>query len=425
MLTQFLNSHTYIKYIRLQWVDYSGVIHCRLVTASKAARMTLDTTPYKVPVNSLIIPISTSPGCDASPPQVWELHPEWDTLRVCAYTSAHAMVMCSLTQSGSDAPFSMCPRKLLDRVSKEAMAKGLEVQIGFELETVLLDESLQVPGTLDRIEGFSMSAGIRGHNLPIVEEIIDALEASDVSLHHVHTEATDQLEFSLEPMPPIEAVDALVYAQEAIRAIAIRHNRKATLTPKPFLSRFPTNGLHLHISVAPEYKADHFLAGILGNLKALCAFGLPSYDSYHRVEDDGTGRWVGWGTENRDLPLRGIGPGHWEFRPADATANFYICVAALLSCALSGVITERPLSWKDCRVFPETLTSSELESYGISENLPSSLLESINHLKANRELRKQLHDALVDKYVKVKDKEIELFSKMTDEERRRKFLAFF
>ncbi|KAI1127282.1 protein fluG [Nemania abortiva] len=378
MLQQFLKSHTDIKYIRLQWVDYSGVIHCRLITAAKALRMTLDTKPYKVPVNSLVIPLSTAPGCDASPPQVWELHPKWESLRICAYASGHAM---------------------------QVRGHGLGVQIGFELETVLLDDSLQIPKTLDRIEGFSMSAGIRGSNLPLVEEIIDALEAADVPLHHMHTEATDQLEFSLEPMSPMAAVDALVYAQEAIRTIAIRYNRKATLTPKPLLSRYPTNGLHMHISVTPQDKADHFLAGILGQLRVLCAFGLPSYDSYHRVEDDGTGRWVGWGTENRDLPLRAVGPGHWEFRPADSTANFYICHAAVLAAALSGVMTERPLIWKDCPVFPETLTGSELAGYGISENLPSSMLESINLLKSSYELKDKLGEALVDKCMESRSKD--------------------
>lgn len=65
------------------------------------------------------------------------------------------------------------------------------------------------------------------------------------------------------------------------------------MTPKPFLERTPTNGLHMHVSVFSESDGDSFLAGVLAKLGVLSPFGLPSYDSYHRVDDDGTGRWVG------------------------------------------------------------------------------------------------------------------------------------
>lgn len=113
---QFLREHSEVKFIRLQWVDYSGVFHCRLVTAAKCMRMSNSTRAYKVPVNAMCVPLSTAPSCDVSPPQVWELCPDWNTLRICGFTPAHAFVMCFLTRTGAADPFAMCPRHILTNV---------------------------------------------------------------------------------------------------------------------------------------------------------------------------------------------------------------------------------------------------------------------------------------------------------------------
>jgi len=117
---------------------------------------------------------------------------------------------------------------------------------------------------------------------------------------------------------------------------------------------------------------------MLTKLRVLCAFGLQSYDSYHRVEDDSTSRWVGWGTENRDLPFRGIDPAHWELRIADTTANFYLFLAVAVAAGSAGLREKTLLTWKDCRLFPDNFTEEERRSYDIVENLPFSFGEAMN-----------------------------------------------
>jgi glutamine synthetase len=64
-------------------------------------------------------------------------------------------------------------------------------------------------------------------------------------------------------------------------------------------------------------------------MAALCAFGMPNFDSYVCVAHDKAGVWIGFGTENRDLPVRKITDEHREFRFADCTANFYLFMAAV------------------------------------------------------------------------------------------------
>lgn len=449
MLEKFLQDHGQVRFVRLQWVDYSGILHTRLLSRAKALRLYRNpSSTYRVPVNALITPVSTSPACDASPAQVWEVHPDWESVRLCGYAQAHAFVMCFLNRrAGADTDaaglgeaFAMCPRHLLHKTLRKFGEEhdGATLLIGFELEFVLLDEKNQVPQSIDRIEGFSMNAGLRGDNLVIVEAIFDALEAADVEVHHLHTETSDQLELALEPLEPTAAVDALMYTQECIRSIAIRHNRRATLAPRPFLARHPANGLHTHISAVfpslttateTEERFDHFVAGIMGRLRSLCIFGLSNYDSYHRVRDDGTGRLVGWGTENRDLPLRKISAGHWELRPADVTANFYLLLSVVVAAGSAGVCNKAVLSptWRDCRALnPSELGDGELAArYGITENLPFSLAEALGIARQEPELAKWVGPDFISKYFEIKEKEVMVFGGMTDEERRCKFLVYF
>jgi glutamine synthetase len=83
------------------------------------------------------------------------------------------------------------------------------------------------------------------------------------------------------------------------------------MTPKPLLDG-PTNGIHLHMSVDKLARShtDNFLAGILSHMRSLCAFRMANFDGYVRTTKDAAGAWVGFGTENRDLPVRKISEQH-------------------------------------------------------------------------------------------------------------------
>jgi glutamine synthetase len=223
----------------------------------------------------------------------------------------------------------------------------------------------------------------------------------------------------------MESIDQLLLAQEAIRSVAVAHNMQATMFPTP-TSSSPKNGCNMHLSLDPIPKnPDSFIAGILENIKALCALGMPSYDSYIRVTDDGAGCFIGWGTENRDLPIRRISDNHWDFRFCDATANPYLFLAALLSAGLHGMENETPLTSKDCMVLQEQLTSERLAEYGISERMPNHLRNTIDALKENDILKHSLGKALLTEYIRVKEIELKEFQGTTDAERRPRYLLFF
>lgn len=301
-----------------------------------------------------------------------------------------------------------------------------KVLAGFEIEVMLLDQDCQPLNDIDRLNSYQTTAGLRGEKLDIVEEILESFKASSIKVHHFHTETHDQIEFALSPESLLDAVDSLVLAQETIRTIFVRHNIKATMTPKPLLEG-PTNGIHLHMSVdklAPPHT-DNFLAGVLTHMHPLCAFGMANFDSYVRTTTDAAGKWVGYGTENRDLPVRKITEQHWEFRMADGTSNPYLFTGAVLLAGICGLSQKLTLTWEDCHVFPHSLDQGGRAIYQLDKRMPSSLQEALESLKTDDSIKTWIPRDMLNSYIAVKEKDVEAFQKMTDDQRRLRFLEFF
>lgn len=428
-LEDFLQLNRSIKYIRLQWIDYSGVLRARFVPIARCLRIASGSENICLAQNSMLIPISTAPRIFSLSDyhETWFLRPDWSSLRPCGFRDGHAAVMSFVDQKDAETRFDKCPRMLLvqalERLEKEW---GTNVLIGFEIEFVLLDGSNNVIEPVDRLNGYSRTAGLRAETLDLVEEIVQALEQSSIKIHHFHAEVQDQLEIALSPEPALEAVDSLVLAQEAIRAICVRRNLKATMTPKPTLTG-PTSGLHLHLSLnkLERVSADNFIAGVLNHMGSLCAFGMANYDGYVRSASDATGTWIGFGTDNRDLPVRKIGDTHWEFRMMDGTANPYLFTAAVLLAGLDGLGKKTELVWKDCKIFPHLLDERMRVEYGMDKGMPVTLNEALDCLKRDVAVKTWIAEDLLKWFISVKDKEVEVFGKMTDEQRRRRFLEYF
>ncbi|KID82390.1 Glutamine synthetase [Metarhizium guizhouense ARSEF 977] len=432
-LKEFLLVNKSIKYIRLQWIDYSGVLRARFVPVARCLRIANGSETIRLAQNSIIIPISTAPRIFSLSDyhETWLLRPDWSSLRVCGFQTGHAVAMSFIDQKDAKTRLDKCPRMLLvqalERLDKEW---GVKVLVGFEIEFVLLDGdgSNDVIKPLDRLNGYSRTAGLRAETLDLVEEIIDALEQSSISIHHFHAEVQDQLEIALTPEPALQAVDSLVLAQETIRAICVRRNLKATMTPKPTLAG-PSNGLHLHLSLVDvnveRVSADHFIAGVLDHMGSLCAFGMANYDGYARSVGDAAGAWIGFGTDNRDLPVRKISDWHWEFRMMDGTANPYLFAAAVLLAALDGLAKKTELVWKDCKLFPHLMNEKMRVEYRINNSMPVTFREALDCLKKDAVVNAWIAKDLLEWYISVKEKEVEVFGEMTDEQRRLRFLEYF
>jgi glutamine synthetase len=154
--------------------------------------------------------------------------------------------------------------------------------------------------------------------------------------------------------------------------------------------------------VVDKYEAP-FLAGVLEHLPAMFAFTLPLEESYARVS---AGIWAGgeyvcWGSQNKEVPLRKCGPGHFELKTIDGVGNSYLSMAALLAAGLHGLRQDLKLELKDCTGDPTGIGEEERLKLGITTKLPDTLEKAIKALDRDKVLRRALGYAAVDDYLAV------------------------
>jgi glutamine synthetase len=180
---------------------------------------------------------------------------------------------------------------------------------------------------------------------------------------------------------------------------------------------------------------EFFVGGVLNHLRALCAFTLPDESSYERVVDDewSGGKWVAWGTQNREVPLRRVGNGRWELRCLDGLANMYFAISGIIAAGLLGLqkpqtgteggqdgAGEDATRWKetDLQVNPSRLDDAERARFGVTQRMPRSFEESVQALREDGELRGVLVEEVVEGYLKMKQVEQGILGRMEEGERR-------
>lgn len=152
----------------------------------------------------------------------------------------------------------------------------------------------------------------------------------------------------------------------------------------------------------------------MARLPALCAIRMPIEQVYKCVLPTDTALWVIWGTENRDCPVRKIGPGYWKLRAIDGTANMYWTLATYLASGFLGISMGMALTMQECRGFLPRMSDKEREDLGIRKPLPRSISESLRSCKAERDtLGSMLEHEILDFYFLAKREEMKQFANMT------------
>lgn len=418
------------KFLRIYWNDMTATPRMRSVPMRRIISMirngeelSFGVTKASMGLNQLDIP-----AAGISPSGEYRLHPDLDTLRPGPRKGQ--LVARGDFKEKDGSPVALCPRTLLKRTLDFAKGKGLTFTLGFEIELILMRRKDGDFETLDT-DGHAWSVGrAMEHDatIEVIEPAIAALDDAGVYIDIMHPEsAPGQYEIVLPKAPALEAVDTLLYARDVISAAATAKGYRMTLHPKPFPMAGGT-GAHVHISIASPWGDsgarvyESFYAGVLAHLRAISAFTYSSMASYERVAD-GTwsgGTYVAWGTQNRETPLRKVEGSHWELKCMDGIANPYLALSAILGAGTHGVVGERSLTWKDCGASaPFTLSEEQRESLGVSTRIPSNLTEALEALVKDREMVKVLGQELVERYVAVKEAEMDLLKGLADDERRR------
>jgi glutamine synthetase len=336
-------------------------------------------------------------------------------------------------------PSSTCSRGALERIEKKLADAGYEALVGHELEFFLvnndgsrLEDSPWVPygmtGLLERA-GF-------------VDDLLVAMNEASIQLEQFHSEyGRNQFEFSLPPVPPVEAADLVVLAKTIVGIVARSHDLRASFSPAPFPGDVG-NGAHQHFSLAKKGESlfsdgegphgittegGSAIAGIIAGLPDIQGFLTGSILSGSRLAP---GSWSGafacWGLENREASVRFLtgGPSNprganVEVKIVDPAANVYLASAAILALALEGIGNGASLP-AEVAGDPGRLSDAERTAAGIGV-LSADPVQIIDVLDGSQLARRLLGDDIVDITVAVRRYEQKTFAEATPEELAERF----
>ncbi len=441
----FLQKNATPDFVRVSWIDYTAKPRMRMIPFRRFDRLIRTGQPLDIGVTKAALGMLQNDVCitGVSGTGEYRLHPALESLKV-GPMPGHVNINGSFREKdGSGVP--LCPRTQLERAIRLAKMQKLSFLVGFEIEFVLLRRNDYSPA--EAAAAFTKS-GIRpprfetlandGHAWSasrfyadpaiarLLRDIVNDLAEAGIDVEQVHAEsAPGQFELILPAKPTMEAVDALLHARETIAHRATEAGLKFTLHPK-FNSEACGTASHVHLSLVGLEGKDidqdlyeSFYAGILGHLPALLAFTYSNPASYDRMVDNAWagGRWVAWGTQNRETPLRKIEGSHWELKCLDGLANPYMALASVLLAGLSGVLSSDELSWSDCVANPATLSTAARTSLGITRMLPASLGEALDALYKDVRLTGILGDEVTRRYGDVKRTEAAALGKMSEKSR--------
>ncbi|KAJ9607447.1 hypothetical protein H2200_008520 [Cladophialophora chaetospira] len=437
-LDAFTQANPNVKYIWVQYLDYTGTLRNRMVTLSQF-RKQLSTGKTAVCTSALTrLMQDDTLATGASATGQFLLLPDLSTLTLNkGIASPSATVQTWWMADSQQVPvtehYDRCPRWLLqsqcDALKQEF---NISMLMGFELEICFMRPVLNENKSdfaefepLHLVHSWANMTWQQLELLPVIEEIVDLLAEIDIHLPQFHSEgAPGQWEFPMPAFEPVKAVDVFIRAKEVIRNVAKKHGLKATCYPRPY-SFAPGSASHTHFSIngpadtVEKYEAP-FLAGVLEHLPALLAFTLPVEESYQRVN---AGIWAGgeyvcWGTQNKEVPLRKCGPGHYELKTNDGMGNSYLAMAALLAAGLHGLRQDLKLEHQDCTGDPTGIGEEERQKLGITTQLPNTLEKSLKALDRDKVLRRALGYAVVDDYLAVSESLMEKCRGFGDVKRR-------
>lgn len=338
-----------------------------------------------------------------------------------------------------------CPRMLL-RNAVEALRgeAGLELRVAFEHEFVYFGANSRLG------DGYALDA-VRRHR-EFGEIFLGALYDAGIQADSYLAEfSPGQFEVTFPPVDPLAACDQAVILREIARATAYHLNEAVSFAPRVAPSELG-NGLHIHFSFwdksgspvgyddkGPQgvgQQAQHFLAGIIAHMPALCAFTAPSPISYLRLlPHTWTAVWSNIGYRDREAGIR-ICPTfetsqsstaeqfNFEYRAADATANPYIQLAVIIKAGLEGLRNENAMPEPTVGIDPEELNETERKRRSIVR-LPKSLGEALTSLNANPTVKGFLPPRFMEAYHKNKQAELDLVKDSDPAEMCRRYVQVY
>jgi len=339
---------------------------------------------------------------------------------------------------------TVCPRNLLSRIVTRAETMGYAAEAACEFEFFLFDET---PDSV-REKGFrnldSITPGFFGYSMlrnsvysEFYEELLTTCNGMRFPLEGLHTETgPGVLEAALEHAPALEAADQASLFKTYTKILAQKHGWMATFMAK-WSPDWPGQSGHIHISLSgledqaavfhdPAQSQSmsetmrHFIGGQQALMPELLAMVAPTVNSFSRLIP---GFWAptdaSWGIDNRTCAVRAI-PGkpssqRVEYRITAADINPHIALAAALGSGLWGI---------EQRIEPDAPVRGNAYDADLppGRQLPRTLYEAAQRLKASEAARTLFGDSFVEHYAATREwEEREFRKRITDWELERYF----
>jgi glutamine synthetase len=332
-------------------------------------------------------------------------------------------------------PWDCCPRSFLKRALLDLEREfGLRLIASFEHEFCYsgVEERPNSSYALDSVRRLGA----------FPELFLYALDAAGLAPDSFLPEyAPRQYEVTCRAAEGVRAADRAAILRELARATAFRLGHRATFAPM-MTPGGVGNGVHIHFSlrdledrpVSHDPEALHglgerigrFAAGVLRHMPALCALTAPAVVSYMRLVPN---RWSAvynnLGVRDREAgvricPVSDIGGTpvaaqyNLEYRAADAAANPYLALGAIVRAGLQGLRDELPAP-QPTEADPGSFADDDRRRRGIVR-LPQSLDEALDALQADAVARDFFPPALLDAYLRHKRHEIAQMRDLSPEE---------
>jgi glutamine synthetase len=442
-----------LKTVRFSFADQHGILRGKTLasaevkTALERGVSVTSTLLLKDTAHKTVFPAFT-PGGGVGMPEMQGaadvlMIPDRSTFRVLPWAPDTGWFLCEL-QCQDGRPLPYCTRQLLRKAIKTL---GYEFIAGLEVEFHvfrILNPNLKPsdagqPGTPPEVEllstGYQYLTEQRYDLIdPVVQILRKDLESLGLPLRSFEVEfGPSQFEFTLSPLPGLEAADAMLLLRSAVKQSARRHGYHATFMCRPKLPNVMSSGWHLHQSLRKNgvnafvsEKEDlsetgkQFLAGLLAHARASSALSTPTINGYKRYRPYSLAPdRVIWGKENRGAMLRVVGgpgdPGtRIENRIGEPAANPYLYFASQIYSGLDGMA--RKLS-------PPPSADTPYEAR--ADLLPHTLSEALIALKEDACLKSGFGEKFIDYYCRIKEAEIARFNlEVSDWEHREYFDLF-
>ena len=406
-----------VKFIYLQLVDIAGILKSVTIPVSQLAKA-LD--------GELMFDGSSIEGYVRIEESDMYLRPDYNSFTILPWGPrgfSEARLICDVyTPEGS--PFAGCPRCNLKRMVAAAESRGLQMQVGPEVEFFLFHTDAGCRSTTkthDRAGYFDLAPIDLGENAR--RDMVIALDEIGFQVEASHHEvAPGQHEIGFRYCDALTAADRIATFKHAVRVIAQRHGLHASFMPKPAWG-IAGSGMHCHQSLfkgaenvffeaaAPRQlsqKALHYIAGVLSHARGFSAVTNPIPNSYKRLV---TGYeapvYIAWSEKNRSPMIRipakrGLST-RIEVRSPDPACNPYLALAVMLKSGLHGIETGlTPPPPIDFNLYD--LKPADLSALGIA-SLPGDLGEALRELEKDAVVGEALGSHIYDSFTEAKWRE--------------------